>query len=184
MTRTPGIASASLTLALFALLAVLTAPAVAGGEEARALDSDRGPAVSAGGGYATALLRHHNAERSRRGVRRLKSNRYLRRAARAHARDMVRSHYFGHVSRSGRDVVDRVRSTPYGRSGFAVQENLYWWSPKRSPVAVVRAWMRSAVHRANVIDRRWRQFGAAAVMRTPFGRRGVTVVAVYGTRTR
>jgi uncharacterized protein YkwD len=181
MTRTRGIASTSLVLALLALAAFL-APAATGREGARVLDGGRPSAVAAGGGYTTGLLRRHNSERRRHGLRRLRANRYLRRAARAHARDMVRGHYFGHVSRNGRDVVDRVAATPYGRGAFAVQENLYWWSPKRSPAAVVRAWMGSAVHRANILDGRFRQFGAAVVMRTPFGRRGVTVVAVYGTR--
>jgi uncharacterized protein YkwD len=97
---------------------------------------------------------------------------------------MVRSHYFGHFSRGGRDVVDRVASTRYaGHARFAVQENLYWWSRRRSARAVVRAWMASGVHRANVLNAAWHQFAVAAVMRSPYGR-GVTVVCVYGTRLR
>ena len=57
-------------------------------------------------------------------------NRKLTRAARRHARDMVRHHYFGHFSPANRDVVDRVASTGYNRGRrFAVQENLYWWKP-------------------------------------------------------
>jgi uncharacterized protein YkwD len=134
-------------------------------------------------GFARQVLRLQNAERRRHGLRKLAVNRSLNRASRRHARDMVRRHYFGHFSRAGRNVVDRVRSTTYGSGrGFAVQENLYWWSPKRSAAAVVRAWMSSAVHRANLLNGRWRQFGVGVVMRSPDGRGGVTVVGVYGAR--
>jgi uncharacterized protein YkwD len=77
-----------------------------------------------------------------------------------------------------------VAATNYARGGrFSVQENLYWWSRKRSAAAVVGAWMASSVHRANILHPGWRQFGVAAVMDSPYGRRGVTVVGVYGTRS-
>jgi uncharacterized protein YkwD len=96
---------------------------------------------------------------------------------------MVRGHYFGHVSRGGRDVVDRVAGTSYGRRArFTVQENLYWWNRRRSPAAVVSAWMGSSVHKANVLHPGFRQVGVATVMRSPYRRGGVTVVAVYGSR--
>jgi uncharacterized protein YkwD len=174
MTRAWVIAFASLVAALFLAPAAVANHGGATGEE---------PAVrTTGGGFAGKVLRRQNAVRRSHGLRRLRASRALNGAARRHARDMVRSHYFGHVSRSGHDVVDRVRSTPYGHGRFAVQENLYWWSARRSPSAVVTAWMGSAVHRANVLHRGFRQFGAAVVMRSPFGRGGVTVVGVYGKR--
>ena len=78
-------------------------------------------AQAAGGGFAGKILRRQNAERRRHGLRRLRVSRPLSRAARRHARDMVRSHYFGHVSRSGRDVVDRVASTAYGRGALPLR---------------------------------------------------------------
>ena len=130
--------------------------------------------------FAKTLFRLQNAERRRHGLRRLPASRKLARAARRHARDMVRRHYFGHVSR-GRDVVDRVASTGYGRGRrFAAQENLYWWKPRQSPRVVLRAWMESPVHRANILNPGWTHFGLATVMRSPFGRGGVTVVGVFG----
>jgi uncharacterized protein YkwD len=132
---------------------------------------------------ARKLYRLQNAERRRHGLRRLPSSRKLARAARRHARDMIRKHYFGHVSRSNRDVVDRVAATGYNRGGrFAAQENLYWWSPRRSAAQVLRAWMASAPHRANILGPDWDHFGLAVVMRSPFGRGGITVVGVFGRR--
>jgi uncharacterized protein YkwD len=171
MTRAPGILIASLVTAL------LIAPAGLANPAAR-----QEPTVAAAGsGFTGKVLRRQNAVRRSHGLGRLRVSRHLNRAARRHVRDMVRSHYFGHVSHAGRDVVDRVAATPYGRGAFSVQENLYWWSKRRSAAVVVRAWMGSAVHRANVLHRGWRQFGVAAVMRSPFGRGGITVVGVYGT---
>jgi uncharacterized protein YkwD len=130
---------------------------------------------------ARNLVRRQNAERRRHGLRPLRSSGDLRRAARRHVRSMVRRHFFGHVAQ-GRTVVDRVRSTGYGRGRFAAQENLYWYSRMQSSATVLGAWMGSAAHRANVLNASWRHFGVAAVMRSPFGGRGITVVGVYGRR--
>ena len=97
---------------------------------------------------------------------------------------MARAHYFGHLSRRGNDVVERVLSTGYGGGmRFAVQENLFWWDRDCSAAEVVRAWMASPVHRANLLHGGWRHFGVGVVMRSPFGP-GVTAVAVYGARFR
>jgi uncharacterized protein YkwD len=156
---------------LFAMLAACPAP-----QPARAHEVE-----SASAGFTRALVRVQNSERARHGLRHLRVSTALRRAARRHARDMVRRHYFGHVSRGGSDVVDRVAVTNYGRgAGFAVQENLFWWSVRRSPSAVLNAWLGSSAHRANVLGGRWRQIGVAAVMHSPYDSGGVTVVAVYG----
>lgn len=186
MTRVPQILG---PIALASLVLWLGAPtsAVAGGSPSLASPAGWTDVVAAGRarGFARQLWRLQNAERRRHGLRRLKMSRDLKVAGRRHARDMVRRHYFGHVSRGGRDVVDRVASTRYGdRTGFTVQENLYWWSHGRSAAAVLRAWMGSPVHRANVLHGGWRQFGIGVVMRSPYRRGGVTVVGVYGSRSR
>ena len=134
------------------------------------------------GPFARALFRLQNAERRRNGLRRLPPSRKLAGAARRHARDMIRRHYFGHVSPANRDVVDRVASTGYSRGRFAVQENLYWWRTRQSPKSVLRAWMASSAHRNNILNGAWSHFGLAAVMRSPFGAGGITVVGVFGKR--
>jgi uncharacterized protein YkwD len=146
------------------------------------LDGRCDGAQTAGRSFARTLFRLQNAERRRHGLPRLAANRKLTRAARGHARDMVRRHYFGHFSPANRDVVDRVASTGYNRGRFAAQENLYWWKPRQRPVVVLRAWMASATHRANILNPAWDHFGLATVMRSPFGAGGITVVGVYGKR--
>jgi len=172
MTRARGIASASFAVFAVAAVIVILGPAPV---------ADARPVAASSGSFAGALLRIQNSTRHRYGLRRLGVSRDLTRAARRHARDMVRGHYFGHVSHGGHDVVDRVGATGYGRKRFSVQENLYWWSRRRSAAAVIDAWMGSAVHRANILHRGWREFGIAVLPRSPFGRGGVTVVCVYGS---
>src|SRR4051812_40447919 len=60
---------------------------------------------------SSATLCLLNAERTERGLRPLKLNRRLSRAATAHAGDMVRRDYFSHDSLSGASFVDRIRRT-------------------------------------------------------------------------
>jgi uncharacterized protein YkwD len=113
-----------------------------------------------------------NAERSQRGLRPLKVNRRLARAAAGHAGDMVRREYFSHDSLSGASFVDRIRRTGYlsGPHAWFVGENLAWGSGDRSsPSAVVHGWMKSPGHRANILQRRFRQIGLGLVMGAPDG---------------
>jgi uncharacterized protein YkwD len=111
-----------------------------------------------------------NAERTERGLRPLKVNRRLARAATGHAGDMVRRDYFSHDSLSGASFVTRIRRTGYlsGRRAWFVGENLAWGSGDRSsPSAIVDAWMKSPGHRANILQRRFREIGLGLVTGAP-----------------
>ena len=111
-----------------------------------------------------------NAERTQRGLHPLKVNRRLARAATGHAGDMVRRGYFSHDSLSGASFVDRIRRTGYlsGPRAWFVGENLAWGSGDRSsPSAIVHGWMSSPGHRANILQRRFRQVGLGLVRGAP-----------------
>jgi uncharacterized protein YkwD len=111
-----------------------------------------------------------NNRRTRRGLPRLRINNRLSRAAKWHTHDMVRRSYFGHVSRRGRDVVDRLYGARYlgGRISWAVGENLAWGSGDRgTPRQIVRAWMNSPGHRRNMLDRRFREIGIGVIANGP-----------------
>ena len=113
-----------------------------------------------------------NAERTQRGLHPLKVNRRLARAATGHAGDMVRRDYFSHDSLSGASFVDRIRRTGYlsGPRSWIVGENLAWGSGDRSsPSAIVRSWMKSPGHRANILQRSFREIGLGMVMGAPEG---------------
>jgi uncharacterized protein YkwD len=111
-----------------------------------------------------------NAERTQRGLRPLKVNRRLARAATAHAADMVRREYFSHDTLIGTSFVTRIRRTGYlsGPRAWIVGENLAWGSGDRStPAAIVRAWMNSPGHRANILQRRFREVGIGLALGAP-----------------
>ena len=133
--------------------------------------------------FARSVLRLQNRQRRAHGLRPLHASRTLRRAAKRHARDMVRRHYFGHVSFGGRTVMDRVGRAGYGRR-FSAGENIFYAVSRRpSPSQVVAAWMASPPHRHQILNSAWREAGIGTMMRPPFGGRGgVTAVGVFGAR--
>jgi uncharacterized protein YkwD len=170
-------------LKLATLLLVMLALAPASADAARAKISGHLPnchvAVAAASSaprsaptirLARAAVCLINARRARRGLPRLRLNRRLGKAAKRHTHDMVRRHYFAHVSQRGRDVVDRLYGAHYlgGRFSWAVGENLAWGSGSRgTPRQIVRAWMNSPGHRRNMLDRRFREIGIGVIARGP-----------------
>lgn len=128
-----------------------------------------------------------NRRRVARGLRKLRLNPRLSRAARRHTRDMVRRRYFSHVSRGGADVADRLRRSGYIRpnSSWAVGENLAWGSGRRAtPRQIVRGWMRSPGHRQNMLSRRFREIGVGVAPRAPVRtkRPAATYTTTFGAR--
>ena len=57
-------------------------------------------------------------------------------------------------------------ATYYGYRGYrdwSVGENILWSSPNVTPGSAFRMWMESPEHRANLLDREWREIGLGAV---------------------
>src|SRR5262249_27981174 len=122
-----------------------------------------------------------------RGLHRLHTNRRLATAARRHAADMVRRHYFSHYSPAGNDVADRARRTGYATSGcsWRLGEVLAWGVGSRSTAAAIaQAWMASPEHRHILVSSRYSDFGVGTVAGTPDARfpHGLTAAAVLGKR--
>jgi uncharacterized protein YkwD len=175
-------------------LALLASLVLASAASARA-DVDRAPAsgrtLAAARALEAQVLTDVNAERRRRGLRPLRFNSALSRAAAAHSRDMMRRGYFSHDSADGSAFWRRVERF-YGSAGYrhwAVGENLVWASPDLNSGTALSMWMQSPGHRANLLSRRWREVGLAAVHTASapgfFGGHEVTIVtANFGTRTR
>jgi uncharacterized protein YkwD len=129
-----------------------------------------------------AVLCLLNAERSSRGLGRLRMNSRLGRAALGHSRDMVNKRYFQHDSADGKTMLDRIKAAGYVRRNavFTVGENIGWGSGSlASPRALVRAWMNSPPHRANILQGRFRELGVGLVIGAPAA--GVTGTAVTAT---
>ena len=80
------------------------------------------------------------------GLSPFRAERHLARAAARHAADMVRRHYFAHVSPSGKSPLSRARAAGW-RGG--VGEVIAWGGGTlSSPRATLRAWLNSPPHRA------------------------------------
>jgi uncharacterized protein YkwD len=177
------------TLALLAL----AVPATTFADDAPASD----PPVAQAAGCAFASASPHtakiasvrrstlcliNAERRRHGLRRLRGDRRLRRAAGRHARDMNRRNYFNHTSARGSSFVDRIRRTRYltGARRWTVGENLAWGSGSHATArSIMRAWMNSSGHRANILNGRFREIGIGIARGAPVS--GVSRAATYAT---
>jgi len=150
-------------------LALLTAVAPAAPAEARS---------SAGLDSAEQrLLKLMNAERARAGRGPLRANRRLSRSADYHSGDMLRGNFFAHASSNGASFQKRVRRFGrFKRTG----ENLAFMPRRRGgdvAAAVVRAWMRSAVHRDALLSPVFRRAGLG-LRAGRLGSRPVTVVTV------
>jgi uncharacterized protein YkwD len=124
--------------------------------------------------YEQQLLKCINHERAKRHLASLRVNAQLVSAARAHSADMgTPQKYFEHASRSGESWDRRIVRLGYSRSGYRVWkagENIAWGSGLySSPVAIVRAWMTSSMHRAVILTTSFRDIGVGAVSSDGYG---------------
>jgi uncharacterized protein YkwD len=181
--------------------AALWAPATAradGGPAARAraasercAGADAMPVQAAVEDLRAATLCLMNAERAARGLGRLQSEPLLGRVAASYARQRVRGQFFDHTSPAGSTMLARIRATSYLRdvTSWSVGENLAWGTGAlATPRSMVRAWMQSAEHRANLLDRHFADVGIGVAAGAPValepGELGGTYVTDFGRRQR
>lgn len=130
-----------------------------------------------------------NGQRLRAGLRPLRYDLCLDRAAERHGRDMVRRHYFAHSSIGGRSLAQRVQAAGYARHArsWLLGENLAWGAGNRASAhAAMRGWMHSPPHRRNILTAGFRDVGVAVVRGAPVSRnarpRPATFVVEFGAR--
>jgi uncharacterized protein YkwD len=171
-------------------LAVLAVPAAAPASE-RCEDAGAMPGQVSQDRLRDATLCLLNVERGSRGLARLRAEPALDRAASGYARQMVRGRFFDHTSPSGSTMLSRIRSTRYLHdvSSWSLGENLAWGTgPLATPRAIVRAWMHSPDHRANLLDPHFRDVGIGVADGAPQpldeGEQGGTYVTDFGQRLR
>jgi uncharacterized protein YkwD len=126
-----------------------------------------------------------NAIRVANGLKPIRPTKPLRVAAQRHSRDMVRRHYFAHVSPNGLTVTDRVRRAGYleGAHRPRVGENIGWGSGSlATPAAIVKAWMNSPPHRAIILTPGFRDAGIGIAAGAPQGGGGATYTLDVGRR--
>ena len=164
---------------LLALTGAVAAPSVA----AACSGADSDPATLGGAKTARTTLCLLNHERSIRGLRRLRHDAKLGRAAAGHAGDMVAKHYFDHTSKSGASFVTRIKRTGWTRSrrSWTVGENIgYGEGSLGTPREIVKAWMHSAGHRQNILARQFKMIGIGVADGAPTGGSGATYATDFG----
>lgn len=166
-------------IVLGALALVLPAASLADCAGANREPSRSGESIAVAKRATLCLL---NGERRARGLSRLRSNAKLAVAGTRHARDMVQNDYFSHDAPSGRDFAERILKTHYAPANavWSLGENLAWGGGSLgTPRAIVRAWMASPGHRANVLSGTFRQIGIGIVVGAPLP--GADYGATYAT---
>lgn len=99
-----------------------------------------------------------NEQRVAAGLRALSADAGLGRIAVDFAGQLASQRFFSHVSPSGQTLQDRLASVGYVFD--AAGENLAWaGGTSATPAQIVSAWMNSAGHRANILDRGYREIG-------------------------
>ncbi|HEX6343144.1 CAP domain-containing protein [Umezawaea sp.] len=98
-------------------------------------------------GQEAKVLEITNRERAAAGCPALKADDRLAAAARGHSEDMAKQNYFDHKSKDGRSFVDRIKAAGYPSPGA---ENIAAGQP--TPEAVMKGWMESPGHRANILN--------------------------------
>jgi uncharacterized protein YkwD len=136
-----------------------------------------------------AVLCLHNRERARHGLPKLRENPLLRRAAERHTDNMVSERFFDHTSPSGSTMVERIRRTGYTKRarGWALGENIAWGSGSLATAAQIhRSWMKSPGHRANILQRSFREIGigieSGLPVRLSAAQSGATYTTDFGFR--
>ena len=165
------------------LAAALVLPA--GASAATCANASAIPAVANAAQVRNTTLCLLNAERRARGLPALRDNARLRLAATKHSRDMVHRRYFDHTAPGGVSMVTRVQRTGYiaAARSWALGENIAWGSGSLStPARIVRAWMHSSGHRANILDRGFHEIGVGIAVGTPENLDGATYTTDFGSR--
>lgn len=173
------------------LLSVSTAAlalclAVPAGAAAACADTELVPTAETLPVVATATVCLLNEERAAHGLDPVQENAALTTASLAYSQRLVAESFFAHEAPDGTDVVDRLTAAGYIRpgSGWEVGENLAWaQGVLASPRNVVKAWMESPGHKANVLTRSYREIGIGIVLGTPKGGPdGSTFTTNFGRR--
>jgi uncharacterized protein YkwD len=132
-----------------------------------------------------AVLCLLNQQRQAAGLPALRARRPLGTVAGGFARTMVRQKFFDHTSPSGSTLMRRVRRSSYlrGARTYALGENIaFGGGVLGTPAAIVAAWMKSAGHRANILNGRFRDIGIGIAGGLPVGGAGATYVTDFGCR--
>lgn len=105
--------------------------------------------------FEEEVIKLTNQERAKVGLPPLKTNWQLSRVARYKSQDMASKNYFSHYSPTYGSPFKMMES--FGLRFYAAGENLAYG--QRTPQEVVRSWMSSPGHRANILNPSFSEIG-------------------------
>jgi len=111
------------------------------------------------------MLARVNAARKSAGLPPLLRNLDLDRASQAHAQDLLTRAYYKHVSPEGATPVTRARAAGYPSD--LVSENLH--ERTASVEQIVEDWLRSPLHRRNILDPGAQELGIGLALAPGYG---------------
>ena len=155
-------------LVLLLALAALAGPASAGAAQCEGADVR--PTADNLSLVAQSTLCLINAERAGAGLGALTEQAQLTKASTDFSALMVSEHFFAHVSPDGTELAERLTKAGYlGANGsWVVGENIAWGeSYLATPANIVKAWMNSPPHRANILKGDYEEIGLGIVAGTP-----------------
>ena len=129
-----------------------------------------------------------NKERGERNLRRLSQRKDLRRAASGHTKQMKRADCFAHTCPGEPDLPGRLTRSDYlpCNCNWSAGENLAWGggSSEGSPRAVVKAFMKSSTHRAEILNAGFEDIGVGFRHGSPFssGKKRGTYTLDFGAK--
>jgi uncharacterized protein YkwD len=193
----PLVVALLLVLGAFALPAADAARRAAGGAHASAAALACAGEDSSPNGHNDALIDSAtlclmNQIRAAHQLPALRFNASLGRVASGQARDMVRGHYFGDQSISGRSPLARILASGYVAHQVKLRlhaaQNIGWGTGHTAtPAGIVAAWMESPPHRAIILTGSYRDAGVGVSPSVPSGFSGQwhggTYAAEFGTRS-
>ena len=109
--------------------------------------------------YENEVIRLVNVERSKQGLKSLTGDWQLSRVARYKSQDMKDKGYFSHTSPTYGSPFEMMKS--FGISYRTAGENIA--KGQRTPAEVVKAWMNSSGHRANILSSSFTKIGVGYV---------------------
>jgi uncharacterized protein YkwD len=138
----------------------------------------------------TSVLCLVNLARERHGIPPLEFNLELRQSATAHSLSMVRSGSLTHYGPGGSTLTTRLAHSGYlaSVSSYRVAENIGAGEGREygSPIGIVKLWMNSVGHRANILDPGLHDFGVGVARGNPLasGDDAATYTLDFGARQR
>jgi len=169
----------ALTATVVAMVAAVGATA-AEPQRAEAAVSTRVAACGGGNVDLSAeekkMLDLHKKTRAQRGLPRLCVHPDLQRAARAYSKEMIAKDRFAHGN-----VGERLRKVGYRWSTYG-ENILYDPGSRDSAESLFKLWMNSSGHRANILEKDFREIGIGASSGEYKGGRATMWTADFGDR--